>query len=285
MLGAAQAPPLSTAIVNIIFGWLVRADRALAPQMYKSYEEIEDPDFTFAHMESTREELRFGFANFCQFTPELAERYLEGLGDDVRFQDIQWLLKNQGSLARTAPAAYVDFALSKLAPDGDDEDPYASRNEYCPFSAYDSEFRAPSPSQGTFFDLLDNAPAEGLRLVRGIVEYATRWFYAKFPADQPKPSIKISFPEGERAFTGGGRVYGWARSELPSAITTSALMALEAWGHRQLEKGRPFAEVFADILGPNGSSAAFLAVAVDLVLSHWQQAKGSAWPLLGSPEL
>jgi hypothetical protein len=36
MLGAAQAPPLSTAIVNIIFGWLVRADRALAPQLYKS---------------------------------------------------------------------------------------------------------------------------------------------------------------------------------------------------------------------------------------------------------
>lgn len=62
-------------------------------------------------------------------------------------------------------------------------------------------------------------------------------------------------------------------------------MALEAWAHRQIENGRPFKEVLNDVLGPDGSSVAFLAVAVDLVLSHWSVARDVAWPFLATPEL
>jgi hypothetical protein len=65
----------------------------------------------------------------------------------------------------------------------------------------------------------------------------------------------------------------------------SALMALEAWGHKQIEAGVPFKAVMDDVLGPDGSSAAFLCVAVDLALSHWDVAKGDAWPLAASPKL
>jgi hypothetical protein len=68
-------------------------------------------------------------------------------------------------------------------------------------------------------------------------------------------------------------------------ITASALMALEAWGHRQIEAGRPFDDVVHDVLGPDGSSLAFVSVAADLVLSHWRKARDSAWPLVATPEL
>ena len=89
---------------------------------------------------------------------------------------------------------------------------------------------------------------------------------------RPFPRISIPFPGGTKSFEGDWSVYHWARSVAPSMITASALMALEAWGHRQIEAGRPFEEVLHDVLGPDGSSLAFVSVAVDLVLSHWREA-------------
>ena len=72
---------------------------------------------------------------------------------------------------------------------------------------------------------------------------------------------------------------------VPSSAAASALMALEAWGHRQIESGRAFGDVLHDVLGPSGSSVAFLAVAADLALSHWVTARPFIWPLLATPEL
>jgi hypothetical protein len=62
-------------------------------------------------------------------------------------------------------------------------------------------------------------------------------------------------------------------------------MALEAWGHRQIEAGRPFEDVLHDVLGPDGSSTAFVCIAVDLALSHWPQAADAAWPIVATPEV
>ena len=40
-----------------------------------------------------------------------------------------------------------------------------------------------------------------------------------------------------------------------------------------------------NVLGPDGSSLAFVSVAVDLVLSHWGEARDIAWPMVATPEL
>jgi hypothetical protein len=113
-----------------------------------------------------------------------------------------------------------------------------------------------------------------------------RWWRSKYDAEGSEfPHMKVPFPGGGRTFAGDARVYGWTRSEAPSPLTTSALMALEAWGHREIEAGRPFEGVFADVIGEDGSSIAFLAVAVDLALSHWGAAHKAGWPLLATPEL
>jgi hypothetical protein len=104
-------------------------------------------------------------------------------------------------------------------------------------------------------------------------------------AGRPFPQISIPFPDGAKSFVGDWRVYQWARSGVPSSITTSALMALEAWAHHQIEAGRPLDEVLHDVFGPDGSSLAFVPVAVDIVLSHWPEARDLAWPLVATPEL
>jgi hypothetical protein len=62
-------------------------------------------------------------------------------------------------------------------------------------------------------------------------------------------------------------------------------MALEAWAHRRIDTGDPFDKVLVDVLGPANAPAAYLLVAVDLLLSHWPKSRAAAVPFLGCPEL
>ena len=62
-------------------------------------------------------------------------------------------------------------------------------------------------------------------------------------------------------------------------------MALEAWSHRRIEAGEPVDKVVADVIGAPKPPAAYLLVAVDLVLSHWPKSIDAAIPFLGCPEL
>jgi hypothetical protein len=125
-----------------------------------------------------------------------------------------------------------------------------------------------------------------LRLVRGLVQHATDWRRRQYLEErQPFPTMSIPFPDGAKSFEGDFTVYLWGRGNSLPSIAASALMALEAWAHGQIEAGRPFHEVMHDVLGPSGSSVAFVCVAADLALSHWQEALESAWPLVATPEL
>ena len=62
-------------------------------------------------------------------------------------------------------------------------------------------------------------------------------------------------------------------------------MALEAWGHRRIEAGEPVEKVLADVIGTANPPAAYLLVAVDLLLSHWPKSRVAAIPFLACPEL
>lgn len=282
-----QPAPMHGQVMQVIFDWLIRIDQSLAQTFVRSFEEIKDPDFTFPRMREVRDDLRFTFFSCCHLTPELAERYLKSLKpDDIRHTEADKILCNPGSLVRAAPAALVDFALAVLIEEEDEDDMYHQRSDYGPFMVHEHSFSPCSPGQGPFLEMLLSAPKDGLRLVRGIVEYTTKWWRSKYEDEKREfPGITVPFPNGARYFAGDARVYAFARSEMPSAITTSALMALEAWGHREIEAGRAFQDVMADVMGDDGSSIAFLAVAVDLALSHWVAAHKSAWPLLATPEL
>lgn len=283
----AQPSRVHVQVMRVLFNWLIRIDASLNQTVVRSFDEIKDPDFTFPRMREVRDDIRLTFFSCCHLAPELSEQYLKSLDPDaIRHTEADKIICHPGSLTRTAPAAFTDFALTSLIEQEDEDNPYSRSSRYQPFSVHELNFSPASPGQGPFFELLQHSPYDGLRLVRAIVEHATQWWRAKHDDEgQAFPTITVRFPGGDRTFAGGARVYGWSRSESPSPMVTSGLMALEAWGHQQIESGRPFQDLFADVVSDDGSSIAFLAVAVDLALSHWAAAHKTAWPLLASPEL
>lgn len=280
----ATSRSLNMIIMGILCDWLMRIEGAMYSREITATEH--EPGLSFPHMRETRDDIRTAFLALCHLTPELAEQYLASLDPEiVRHDDLKHILSATGRLAKAAPRALVDFTLAAFIEKDDPDDLYSGRsNRFGPFGVHELQFLLRSPGQGPFFEVLESSPPEGLRLVRGIVEHATDW-QLDVRRQQPFPKMVVPFPRDEKTFRGNFGTYHWTRGGALSAITTSALMALEAWGHRQIESGRPFNDVMHDVLGPSGSSVAFVAVAVDLALSHWDRASASVWPLVAVPEL
>jgi hypothetical protein len=274
-------------IVEILFEWLTRIEEAMTPRMFRDMSDA-PPNLNIPHLRDVRDDIRLTAFAFSHLNSPAAQRYLSGLDPEaIRHREMETILRAPGTLTKAAPAALADLTLGALIEKEDPNDFYrSSRMRMGPFDVQEGLFLPASPGQGPFFDLLQHAPSEGLRLIRGLVEHATQWRRKQYiEAGQPFPRISIPFPGGKKSFEGDWSVYQWARNVAPSMITASALMALEAWAHRQIEAGRPFAEVLHEVLGPDGSSLAFVSVAVDLVLSHWREGCDTAWPMVATPKL
>ena len=65
----------------------------------------------------------------------------------------------------------------------------------------------------------------------------------------------------------------------------AALDALRTWALARIQKGDPIAAVLGDVLGPPGTCAAFVLIAVDLLRSMDNLPLDAAIPFAGSPEL
>jgi hypothetical protein len=282
-----QSLAFNAQIVELLFEWLALIEDAMKLRMVRDVRDVQ-PTLRLPHMGDVRDDIRMTVFSFAHLNSPSAERYLSSLDPDtVRHHEAHEILRSPGTLAKAAPAAFVDFTLGAIIEKESPHDHYGRRRSRLgPFDVHDRLFSPASPGQGPFLELLEHAPAEGLRLVRGVVEHATQWWRDQYiEARQPFPRISIPFPGGTKAFEGDWSVYNWARSVAPSMTVASALMALEAWGHQQIEAGRPFGEVLHDVLGADGSSLAFVSVAVDLVLSHWRKSCDVAWPIVATPEL
>lgn len=127
------------------------------------------------------------------------------------------------------------------------------------------------------------APQHGLPLIRRLVDHAVSFYSGG--REHGEDCFTVSLPDGEREFP-LRQSYAWSRegSTAPYCVT-SALMALESWGHRRIDAGDSFEQVLPDVLGPPGSPAAYLLVVVDLLLSHWPKSREAALPYLACPEL
>jgi hypothetical protein len=79
--------------------------------------------------------------------------------------------------------------------------------------------------------------------------------------------------------------YFWSREQSHEYSAASGLKALEAWSHKRLDDGEPVADVLADILGPEGSCAAYLLVAIDVLLSHFAVSRDALAPFIASPAI
>ncbi|MGY4478636.1 hypothetical protein [Bradyrhizobium sp. USDA 3364] len=231
--------------------------------------------------EAQESDLRTSFLLWCKLRPSDAESYLQGVAAHPhRHVLFRKLLPFMGTAPQAAPRAVADLFLEAL-PEGDaDEDHQGSRLRDV-FAAWDLEYFPASPARAPFYDLLQANKEEGLRLVRGVIAHAVRRrSRGREPGDN---RIEIPLPSGRRSFL-WRQSYMWSRSQ-DAYIAASALMALEAWAHLLVERGEPVQTVIDDVLGPEGSPAAYLLVAVDVLLSHWPKTRECLWPFAASAEL
>ena len=278
-MGLMGQDPMTPAILRQGYAWLM---------------EIELPDdqagrlrdgLTHEQLTSLAKELRDTFLLFCHRAPDLASQYLRSFENRThKEQSMLAILKFPGSLARAVPSDLVDFTIKALIPE---PRPRPSRSSHSamegPFGFTDSRFLPVSPAQGPFFDLLTSSPAEGLVLIRSLVDHAVSFFSrGREPGED---AVTIQLPEGPRTFP-WKMSYVWSREYTDAPhLVTSALMALEIWAHRRIEAGEPIETVIREVLGDQIAPAAFLLVVVDLLISHWPKSRAAAIAFLACPEL
>ncbi len=249
-------------------------------------EEIEDAQpqfasaFRYHDLQKLATDVRQAFLLMAARVPERAQSYLRRLLErQIPEHTIGDILKFRGSLAQAAPAELVHLTLAGPIPKEAGGHRRATR--YGAFTHLDNNFLPSSPAQGPFLELLNTAPEHGLSLIRCLVDHAIT---ARTDGSEPGGNgFTLVFPTGPRFFP-WERSYFWSRQADGYAVE-SGLLALEAWAHARIERGDAPERVIADVLGPEGSPAAFLLVAVDVLISHWPKTMAAAIPFLGSPEL
>ncbi|WP_426435772.1 hypothetical protein [Bradyrhizobium genosp. P] len=277
---------INAQIAENLFDWLALVESHLTHRVYRDISEV-PPSLNIDHLDDVRGEIRMIVFTYANLNRAAAERYLSHINSEaIRYHDQQTLLKSPGTLSEAAPGPYADFVLAALIEKDHPDSYHSRRRDYGPFEVHEHVFLDMPPDGGPFLTVLNSSRADGLRLVRELVEHATNWRREQYQQQRVLfPQVKISFPGDEKTFEGDLTVYRWARATGPSLITATALRAIEAWGHLQIEAGRSFDDVLQDVFGPSGSSVAFLSVAIDLALSHWSAAADAAWPLVASPRL
>jgi hypothetical protein len=279
-VGTLGFDPLTPSLLEWLYRWLTEIERTREAE---SFREPFGGEFDRNQIDSLESDLRTGFLLFCNRTPALAAEYLRWLRQRRYGENtVRSILKFRGTLAQAAPAELADLTATALIPKRQPEEQHDRDELREPFSLLDHEFLPPSPAQGPFFDLLTHAPQHGLSLIHRLVDHAISFYTGG--RDFGDDAITISFSDGDRIFP-WTRSYAWSRDQAGAYSVTSALLALEAWAHRRIDGGDDVDKVVADVLGPPGSPAAYLLVAVDLVLSHWPKSQEVAVPFLGCPEL
>ena len=271
----------SPLLVARLYAWLAEVEAKNHPSASDFNAWMDAKNASGLSMTTAQEsDLRKAFLMWCRVRPTDAEAYLQGLASHPHWHDrFRELLRFVGTAPRAAPKAMVDLFMQALT-ERDSEEARPSRMQDV-FSSWDTEYFPASPARVPFLDVLQADKEQGLRLVRGVVAHAVRQrSRGREPGDN---GIEVPLPSGRRSFP-WRQTYMWSRSQ-DSSIVASALMALEAWAHLRIEHGEPVSAVIDDVLGPEGSTAAYLLVAVDVMLSHWSKARECLWPFAASAEL
>jgi hypothetical protein len=278
--------PLTPRLLTELYRWLTDIEAAQDADYSRDRRDPFQGALTSEQIRSLKGDLRRGFAIFATRVPDYAAAYLRAARQRNRREDIARALHEfRGTLATAAPLEMAELVASSLIPTERSERSERRRRQAIvdrPFTHVDSAYLPASPAQGPFFDILLAAPAVGMRLIRRLIDHAIS-FQTDGVSDESE-GIEISLPTGPRKFHWLG-TYSWPRDLAPHYAVASGLMALEAWGHRRIEEGEAIEAVVADVIGEGDAPAAYLLVAVDLVISHWPASVDAAIPFLASPEL
>jgi len=273
------APKLGAPTAMMLFNWLLQLDVRDA--------EVTIPQGTGADraFRDVRrrlvEELRTMALLLSSLAPDQLKAYLRALTVEKDYYKLKDIRSLSAAIAKTAPQELADLvAASLIEPEGDGSRVRTSRRSA--LSHEDSKYLPPSPAQAPFLDLLDAAPEVGLGLIRQLVDESVA-FYSD--GDAPGDDcIVLTFEDGQRAFPWSD-TYFWSRDQAREYSTASGLMALEAWAHQRIEAGDDISAVLRDVLGPTGSSAAYLLIAIDILISHWPATRDLLVPFVSCPDL
>ncbi|WP_188908232.1 hypothetical protein [Aureimonas endophytica] len=272
-------PSLAERTARLLFGWLCQLDLRDTPVTIPGM----DGGARWASdaRRQTIDKLRLMTMLLGSFAPDALKAYLTAITSDGDHHKMENLRQFSSVIAPVAPAELAAMVQATLIEKKDSRRRRDRAMERA-FSFADSDYLPPSPAQPPFLDLLNAAPAEGLALIRALVEEAIA-----FRTDRREPGddgIAVDFGEGLRFFPWAWS-YGWSRGHGDEYAAASGLLALEAWSQKRLDEGDPVEAVLADILGPEGSAAAYLLIAIDVLLSHGTIARVPLAPFLASPQL
>jgi hypothetical protein len=266
-------------VTRMLFGWLMQLDLRATPCTIPSPEE--GGKLEGGARSRMIEELRTMALVLAGHAPDEAKAYLTAVADENDSYKVKAIRPLSKALAPVAPkelAALITASLAEPVRRG----PSRREPRDRALSFVDIDYMPQSPAQPPFLDLLAADAAIGLELIRDLTARATAYYAAD--QDPEDNGYTIQFPDGPRFFP-WVQTYFWSRDQAREHSVASGLMALEAWGHDRIEAGDPLENVLADVLGPVGSPAAYLLVAVDLLISHWPATRDALVPFLACPEL
>ena len=229
------------------------------------------------------ETLRTGFLAFCNKSPDLAVDYINRVRAMKNDHGVvKSIMAFRGTLAQAAPKELAVLTAEKLIAEPAEPSRYQSRHRDDVFEFLDLDFMPAGPHKGPFLELLTHSPQDGLDLIRKLVDHAVTCRTGG--RDPGEDGFSIPMPTGTRFFPWTA-TYPLARGVSNDYALTSGLMALATWANQRVSNGEEFADVLAAVLGPPGTPAAYLLVAVDLIIAHWPKGQEAAISLLASPEL
>jgi hypothetical protein len=222
--------------------------------------------------------------------PEQVSRYLQVASLRAPLDIKKTILLSYRPIVEHLASAFADFALTSFNMEQEPSDNQNSIDRRYGLTRFDHLFPG-TATQGPFLYLLERNEGEGLRLIHGLANRAIdHWRMAVETADRDRPGqhplpISLSIAGQQQSFWGDQHVYYWFRSQsaAPECLI-SALMALELWMERQVERGRDFAELFESVL--HGSRCiATVGACIAVGLSEPGRSKLAVLPLLGVPRI
>lgn len=272
-------PSLAERATVMLFGWLRQLD---VPDSQVTIPGVRAPlGGASDARHSTIAQLRLIALLLSEFAPDQLKAYLKGISNKRNRHKVNAIRPFSKLIAPFAASEFADAVLSSLIVErkkGGHRDHSFERA----FTSADSDYLPASPAQPPFLDLLERAPDIGLELIRTLVAEAVAFHTHGGAAGDD--GFVIDFDDGPRSFP-WTETYLWSRDQCSEYSAGSGLKALEAWSQKRLDDGASVDDVLPDILGPEGNCAAYLLVAIDVLLSHFNKTRDALAPFIASPEL
>lgn len=276
---AMSIPEYGRATAKMLFRWLMQLDLRAGEISIPS-----PPDAAKLDGQARQrmiEELRNMTLLLAANAPDEARAYLTAVAAENDRYKIKKIRPFSRALASVAPAELAALVESSLIePPRRGKSRRDSMDGALSFS--DTDYMPPSPAQPPFLDLLDAAPDIGLALIRKLVETAVAFHADGKSAETNGYTIII---DGNPRFFPWIETYFWTRGQAREYSAASGLLALEAWAQERLDKGEDAQAVLSDVLGPAGSCAAYLPIAIDVLVSHWPDTRDALVPFMACPDL